>query len=53
MEFIDDPKFGHSKFKLPIFLVPVLMFLALIIGIIASKIYVDSVLEKPETEETQ
>ena len=53
MEFIDDPKFGHSKFKLPIFLVPVLMFLTLIIGIIASKIYVDSVLDQPDTEETQ
>jgi len=53
MEFIDDPKFGHSKFKLPVLLVPVLMFGTLIIGIVASKIYVSSVLDQPTTEESQ
>ena len=53
MEFIDNPKFGHSKFKLPILLVPVLMFGSLIIGIFASKIYVDSVLGDPHAEDSQ
>ena len=52
MEFIDDPKFGHSKFRLPVLLVPVLMFAVLILGIIASKIYVSIVLDKPHSEET-
>ncbi len=50
MEFIDKPEFGHTKFKLPLFMVPVIMFAILILGIVASKIYVDSVLEHPETE---
>ena len=53
MEFIDDPKFGHSKFTLPVLLLPVLMFLVLIIGIIASKIYVDSVLGQPDLEQSE
>ena len=52
MEFIDDPKFGHSKFKLPILLVPVLMFGVVILGIIASKIYISSVLDQPHSEES-
>jgi len=52
MEFIDNPKFGHSKFKLPVQLVPVLMFGALIIRIFASKMYVDSVLGDPNAEES-
>ena len=52
MDFIDEPKFGHSKFKLPVLLVPVLMFGTLILGIIASKIYVSSVLDQPHAEET-
>ena len=52
MDFIDDPKFGHSKFRLPVLLVPVLMFGTLILGIIASKIYVSSVLDQPHAEET-
>ena len=50
MEFIDDPKFGHSKFKLPVLLVPVLMFGVVILGIIASKIYISSVLDQPQSE---
>lgn len=52
MEFIDNPKFGHSKFKLPVLLVPVLMFGAVIIGIIATKIYISSVLDQPHSEES-
>ncbi len=44
MEFIDNPQFGHKRNKLPIFLVPVLMFVVVIVGIIASKVYVDAVL---------
>ena len=42
-EFIDDPQFGHTKNKLPVILVPVVMFAVLLVGIIASKIYVDAV----------
>ena len=38
MDFIDEPKFGHTRNKLPIFLVPVIMFATLIIGIIAFSI---------------
>ena len=53
MDFIDDPKFGHSKFKLPVLMVPVLMFGALLVCIIASKIYVSSVLEAPHSEESK
>ena len=52
MEFIDNPKFGHSKFKLPILLVPVLMFGVVILSIIASKIYISSVLDQPQSEES-
>ena len=47
MEFIDDPQFGHKKNRLPIFLVPVVMFAVLILGIFVSKLYVDSVLDQP------
>ena len=45
MDFIDNPSFGHSKFKLPVFLVPVVMFAVLAFGIWASKIYVEAVEE--------
>ena len=51
-EFIDDPKFGHTKNKLPVILVPVVMFAVLLVGIIASKIYVDAVLYSDHTEES-
>jgi len=50
-EFIDDPKFGHTKMRLPVILVPVVMFAVLLIGIIASKIYVDAVLYSDHLEE--
>jgi hypothetical protein len=40
MEFIDKPTFGHTKFKLPVILVPVIMFAVLILGIVVTKIYV-------------
>ena len=50
MDFIDKPEIGHTKFKLPVFLVPVIMFAVLILGIIASKVYVHSVLDQPHTE---
>ena len=53
MEFIDDPKFGHTRNRLPIILVPVIMFGVLILGIIASKIYVSSVLDQPQEEVSQ
>ena len=51
MEFIDDPQFGHKKNKLHVFLVPILMFLILGIGIYASKLYVDSVLDHSESKQ--
>jgi hypothetical protein len=51
MEFIDNPQFGHKKNKLPTFLVPVIMFAVLILGIIASKIYVDAVLYPSDSME--
>lgn len=51
-EFIDNPQFGHTKKKLPIILVPVVMFAVLLVGIIASKIYVDAVLYPDHTEES-
>jgi hypothetical protein len=51
-EFIDDPKFGHTKNKLPVILVPVVMFGVLLFGIIASKIYVDAVLYSDHSEES-
>jgi hypothetical protein len=50
-EFIDDPQFGHTKKKLPIILVPVVMFAVLLAGIVASKIYVDAVLYSDHGEE--
>jgi hypothetical protein len=51
-DFIDDPQFGHSKNKLPVLLVPVVMFAVLLAGIIASKIYVDAVLYSDHAEES-
>ena len=45
MEFIDNPQFGHKYFKLPVFLVPFLMFLILFLVIYVSRVYVVSVLE--------
>ena len=50
MEFIDDPQFGHKKNRLPIVLVPVVMFAVLILGIFVSKLYVDSVMDQPHGE---
>ena len=50
MEFIDDPKFGHTRNRLPVMLVPVLMFATLIVGIIVSKIYISNVLDQPHEE---
>ena len=47
MKFIDDPQFGHAKWRLPVLLVPVIMFAVLLLGIIASKAYVASVVENP------
>tara|TARA_A100001037_G_C15007955_1_gene570305 strand:- start:186 stop:341 length:156 start_codon:yes stop_codon:yes gene_type:complete len=47
MEFIDDPQFGHKKMRLPVILVPVLMFVVLLLGIYVSKLYVASVEENP------
>ena len=51
-DFIDDPQFGHTKNKLPVILVPVVMFAVLLVGIIASKIYVDAVLYSDHAEES-
>jgi hypothetical protein len=51
-DFIDDPKFGHTRMKLPVILVPVVMFGVLLLGIIASKLYVDAVLYSDHAEET-
>ena len=51
-EFIDNPQFGHTKKKLPVLLVPVVMFAVLLVGIIASKIYVDAVLYSDHTEQS-
>ena len=53
MEFIDNPQFGHKKNKLPVFLVPVLMFVVVIVGIVASKIYVDAVLHPSDASDKQ
>lgn len=50
MDFIDKPEIGHTKSKLPIILVPVIMFAVLLLGIIVSKIYVHSVLDQPHSE---
>ena len=52
MEFIDDPKFGHTKNRLPVMLVPVIMFACVVLGIIATKIYVNSVMDH-HSEESQ
>ena len=52
-DFIDDPQIGHSKMRLPVILVPVVMFGLLLLGIIASKIYVDSVLYSDNVEAGQ
>ncbi len=49
MKFIDDPQFGHTKYRLPVLLVPVIMFAVLLLGIYASKAYVASVVENPPT----
>lgn len=49
-DFIDDPQIGHSKLKLPVILVPVVMFAVLLLGIIASKVYVDAVLYSDQEE---
>jgi len=51
-DFIDDPKIGHTKMKLPVILVPVVMFGVLFVGIIASKVYVDTVLYSDHSEES-
>jgi len=50
MEFIDDPKFGHTKNRLPVFLVPIIMLATVVLGIVASKIYISSVLDHPHEE---
>ncbi len=52
MDFIDDPKFGHTKNRLPVMLVPVIMFASVVLGIIATKIYVNSVMNH-HSEESQ
>ena len=49
MKFIDDPQIGHTKFRLPTILVPVIMFAVVILGIIASKLYIASVVNHPPT----
>jgi hypothetical protein len=50
-DFIDDPKIGHSRLRMPVIFVPVVMFGVLLLGIIASKIYVDAVLYSDQEEE--
>ena len=50
-DFIDDPQFGHKHMRLPVILVPVVMFAVLLLGIVASKIYVDAVLYSDQEEE--
>jgi hypothetical protein len=50
MEFIDKPVFGHTKFKLPVILVPVIMFAVLILGIVATKIYVSMTMDDSHSE---
>ena len=50
MDFIDDPKFGHTKNRLPVMLVPVIMFACVVLGIIATKIYVKSVVDHHSEE---
>ena len=50
MDFIDDPKFGHTKNRLPVMVVPVIMLATVVLGIVASKIYISSVLDHPHEE---
>ena len=50
MDFIDDPKLGHTKNRLPVMLVPVIMLAAVVLGIIATKIYVNSVMNHHSEE---
>jgi hypothetical protein len=50
MEFIDDTKFGHTQNRLPVMLVPVIMFACVVLGIIATKIYVKSVVDHHSEE---
>lgn len=45
MKFIDDPQIGHTKFRLPVILVPVIMFAVVILGIAASKLFIASVVD--------
>ena len=45
MDFIDDPQIGHTKFRLPMILVPVIMFAVVILSIAASKLYIASVVD--------
>ena len=49
-DFIDDPKFGHTHMRLPVIFVPVVMFAVLLLGILASKLYVDAVLYSDHSE---
>ena len=49
MDFIDDPIIGHTKFRLPILLVPVIMFAVVILGIAASKLFIASVVDHSPT----
>ena len=51
MEFIDKPSFGHTKKRLPVLMVPFVMFAILLLAIWASKLYVSSVLDQPHAEE--
>ena len=51
-DFIDDPQFGHKHMRLPVILVPVVMFAVLLLGIVASKIYVDAVLYADHSEDS-
>ncbi len=50
-DFIDDPQIGHSRMRLPVILVPVVMFAVLLLGILVSKAYVDAVLYSDHSEE--
>ena len=52
-DFIDDPKIGHTKLRMPVIFVPVVMLGVLLLGIIATKIYVDAVLYSDHGEEGQ
>jgi hypothetical protein len=51
-DFIDDPKIGHTRLRMPVIFVPVVMFGVLLLGIIASKVYVDAVLYSDHSETT-